>query len=82
MRSAPLLASLSRTRRVMDCVLPSAPVNKNSVCCGLTQVSCVRRVRPAECISTQTPSTHCTSSNAPALAAGEPAESWLGGLAY
>ena len=60
MRSAPVLASLSRTRRVMDWVLPSGPVNMNSVCCGLTQVSCVRRERPADSISTQTPSTQWT----------------------
>ena len=52
----------------MDCVLPSAAVNKNSVCCGLTQVSCVRKGRPAEFISTQTPSTQCTSSKVGAAA--------------
>ena len=45
-------------RRVIDWVLPSAPVNKNSVPCGLAQVSRVRIQWPSVLRSTQLPSSN------------------------
>ena len=44
-RRLPSAISLSHMRRVIDCVLPSGAVNRNSVCCGLAHVSCVRTAR-------------------------------------
>ena len=58
--NCPLASSLSRMRRVMLCVLPSSAVNRNRLCCGLTQVSCVRSCWRSLRSSTQVPSDHCT----------------------
>ena len=41
-RMVPAEISLSRKRRVMDCVLPVALVNKKSVPCGLAHDNWVR----------------------------------------
>lgn len=65
-------------RRVIDCVLPSAAVNRNSVWCGLDQVSCVCTARWLEISSTQLPKGKSLVASAPLAAASPPSSATPG----
>jgi len=67
-------------RRVIDCVLPSGEVNRNSVPLGLVQVSCVRTGRWLEINSTHAPTTKLakgSSARAAAWLAVGSSSAWL-----